>query len=107
MPMAKSVLTSAIVPDLSGSDPDWGPQTPTKTLAGHGDFAMLEWVTSGSGPRLGLLVHHTDAVREFAYDRESIAGKLVRGLDEAKARGWTVVDISKDWARVFAFEASR
>jgi phosphoserine phosphatase len=69
-----------------------------------GDFAMLEWVTSGSGPRFGLLVHHTDAVREFAYDRGSVAGRLERGLDEAKTRGWTVADMTKDWARVFAFE---
>jgi phosphoserine phosphatase len=69
-----------------------------------GDFAMLEWVTAGSGPRFGLLVHHTDAVREFAYDRGSIAGRLERGLDQAKARGWTLVDMSKDWARVFSFE---
>jgi phosphoserine phosphatase len=69
-----------------------------------GDFAMLEWVTSGSGPRFGLLVHHTDAVREFAYDRGSIAGRLERGLDEAKGRGWTLADMSKDWARVFSFE---
>jgi phosphoserine phosphatase len=68
-----------------------------------GDFAMLEWVTAGSGPRFGLLVHHTDAAREFAYDRGSVAGRLERGLDEAKARGWTLVDMSKDWARVFAF----
>jgi phosphoserine phosphatase len=69
-----------------------------------GDFAMLEWVTAGSGPRFGLLVHHTDAVREFAYDRGSVAGRLERGLEEAKARGWTLVDMSKDWARVFSFE---
>jgi phosphoserine phosphatase len=69
-----------------------------------GDFAMLEWITSGSGPRFGLLVHHTDGVREFAYDRGSVAGRLERGLDEAKARGWTVVDMAKDWARVFSFE---
>ena len=69
-----------------------------------GDFAMLEWVTAGSGPRFGLLVHHTDEVREFAYDRGSIAGRLERGLDEATTRGWTVVDMAKDWARVFSFE---
>jgi hypothetical protein len=69
-----------------------------------GDFAMLEWVTSGSGPRFGLLVHHTDAVREFAYDRGSVAGRLERGLDEAKTRGWTLVDMTKDWARVFSFD---
>jgi phosphoserine phosphatase len=70
-----------------------------------GDFAMLEWATAGSGPRLGLLVHHTDAVREFAYDHGSIAGKLERGLDEAKARGWTLVDMARDWDHVFPFES--
>ena len=69
-----------------------------------GDFPMLQWVTSGAGPRFGLLVHHTDAAREFAYDRTSIAGKLDRGLDEAPKRGWTVVDMAKDWKHVFAFE---
>jgi len=70
-----------------------------------GDFPMLQWVTSGAGPRFGLLVHHTDGAREFAYDRTSIAGKLDRGLDEAPKRGWIVVDMAKDWKQVFAFEA--
>jgi len=69
-----------------------------------GDFQMLEWTTSGSGARLGLLVHHTDAEREFAYDRKSHIGKLDRGLDEAARRGWVVVDMQKDWKKVFAFE---
>ena len=53
-----------------------------------GDFAMLEWTTAGDGPRLGGLIHHTDAKREYAYDRESPIGHLVRGLDEATERGW-------------------
>jgi phosphoserine phosphatase len=66
-----------------------------------GDFEMLEWVTSGPGPRLGVLVHHTDGEREFAYDRESAVGKLARGLDAAPRRGWLVVDMKKDWRRVF------
>jgi len=69
-----------------------------------GDFQMLEWVTAGTGPRFGLLIHHDDAVREFAYDRASAAGKLDRGLDEAPNRGWTVVSMKNDWKRVFAFE---
>ena len=56
------------------------------------------------GPRFGLLVHHDDAVREFAYDRASAAGKLDRGLDEAPKRGWPVVSMKKDWKRVFKFE---
>ena len=67
-----------------------------------GDFQMLEWTTSGDGPRFGLIVHHTDAKREFAYDRDSPFGKLARGLDEAAARGWTVVDMANDWSRVWA-----
>jgi hypothetical protein len=66
-----------------------------------GDFEMLEWTTSGPGARLGLLVHHTDAEREWAYDRDSKVGRLSRGLDEAKARGWTVVDMKADWNAVF------
>ena len=66
-----------------------------------GDFEMLEWTTSGKGARFGLLVHHTDADREWAYDRESHIGKLHRGLDEAKKRGWVVVDMKEDWKFVF------
>jgi len=66
-----------------------------------GDFQMLEWTTAGDGARLGLLVHHTDAEREYAYDRESSIGRLARGLDEADQRGWIVVDMKRDWARVF------
>lgn len=69
-----------------------------------GDLPMLEWVTAGTGPRFGLIIHHDDAVREFAYDRASAAGKLDRGLDEAPKRGWTVVSMKKDWNRMFSFE---
>jgi phosphoserine phosphatase len=69
-----------------------------------GDSQMLEWVTAGKGPRFGLVIHHDDAVREFAYDRASVAGKLDRALDEAPKRGWTIVSMKKDWNRVFAFE---
>ncbi|MEY3024809.1 MAG: hypothetical protein RJA16_1635, partial [Planctomycetota bacterium] len=67
-----------------------------------GDFEMLEWTTSGEGPRLGVLLHHTDAEREFAYDRTSPVGRLARGLDEASNRGWIVIDMTDDWSRVFA-----
>ena len=66
-----------------------------------GDFQMLEWTTSGPGARFGLIVHHTDASREYAYDRESSVGRLDKGLDAAKVRGWTIVDMQKDWKRVF------
>ncbi|MBT8441427.1 MAG: haloacid dehalogenase-like hydrolase [Gammaproteobacteria bacterium] len=67
-----------------------------------GDFQMLEWTTAGPGPRLGLLLHHTDERREWAYDRESHVGKLARGLDEGPARGWTIVDMKHDWKVVFS-----
>ena len=66
-----------------------------------GDFEMLEWTTTGEGPRLGLLVHHDDAERETAYDRGSPIGGLSRGLDEAGARGWILVSMKDDWKRVF------
>ena len=69
-----------------------------------GDFEMLEWTTTGRGPRLGVIVHHTDAVREWAYDRDSRVGTLRRALDEAPARGWIVVDMKSDWNVVHAFE---
>ncbi|WP_374300905.1 HAD family hydrolase [Paracoccus sp. (in: a-proteobacteria)] len=62
-----------------------------------GDFEMLEWATAGPGARLGMIIHHTDAAREWAYDRDSHVGQLARGLDEAAARGWLVVDMAKDW----------
>ena len=66
-----------------------------------GDFQMLEWTTAGPGPRFGMLIHHTDAEREFAYDREGHIGVLKRGMDEAKARGWLLVDMAKDWERIW------
>jgi hypothetical protein len=66
-----------------------------------GDFEMLEWTTSAPGPRLGVIVHHTDAEREWAYDRSSDIGRLARGLDEAAARRWIVVDMKRDWRAVF------
>lgn len=71
-----------------------------------GDFEMLEWTTRGDGPGLGLLLHHDDADREFAYDRASPFGRLSKALDEAKGRGWVVVGMKQDFNRVFAFEPS-
>ena len=65
-----------------------------------GDFEMLEWTTTGEGPRLGLLVHHDDAGREFAYDRQSHVGRLERGLDEAGKRGWVLVSMKGDWRTI-------
>jgi hypothetical protein len=69
-----------------------------------GDLQMLQWTAAGPGPRLAAIVRHTDAEREWAYDRASKVGRLDRALDEAGARGWTVIDMRRDWRRVFAFE---
>jgi phosphoserine phosphatase len=66
-----------------------------------GDFQMLEWTTSAPGARLGVIVRHDDAAREFAYDRNSSIGRLVRGLDEGPARGWTIVSMKNDWKYVY------
>jgi len=68
-----------------------------------GDLQMLQWTAAGSGARLCLYVHHTDAAREWAYDRTSSIGRLDKGLDEAKVRGWTIVSVKDDWKQVFAF----
>jgi len=66
-----------------------------------GDLQMLQWTTAGSGARFGLLVHHTDAEREWTYDRTSQIGKLDKAWDEAIARGWTVVSMKDDWKVVY------
>ena len=66
-----------------------------------GDLQMLQWTAAGRGPRFCLFVHHTDAEREWAYDRTSSIGHLDKGLDEAKARGWTVVDMKRDWNTIY------
>jgi len=66
-----------------------------------GDLQMLQWTAAGSGPRFCLYIHHTDTEREWAYDRESHVGRLDKGLDEAKAKGWTVVSMKDDWKTVF------
>jgi phosphoglycolate phosphatase-like HAD superfamily hydrolase len=68
-----------------------------------GDLQMLEWAKGGGGVRFALLVHHTDAVREWAYDRNSSVGKLDKVLDVAQAEGWTVVDMKNDWKTIFPF----
>lgn len=66
-----------------------------------GDLQMLQWTAAGSGKRFCLFVHHTDANREWAYDRRSPVGQLDKGLDESRAQGWTVVDMKSDWKIVF------
>jgi len=71
-----------------------------------GDIQMLEWATVNKNPGFALFVHHTDAVREYAYDRDSHIGKLDKGLDEAPKRGWTVVSMKDDWKTIFPFISS-
>lgn len=66
-----------------------------------GDLQMLQYTAAGSGPRFCLYIHHTDAQREYAYDRESHVGRLDKGLDEAAAKGWTVVSMKDDWKTIF------
>lgn len=69
-----------------------------------GDLQMLQWTAAGPGKRFAGIVHHTDAEREWAYDRDSDIGRLDRALDEARRSGWTVVDMKTEWRRVYAFE---
>ncbi|MGE6917385.1 HAD family hydrolase [Achromobacter kerstersii] len=72
-----------------------------------GDLQMLQWTMAGPGKRFAGLVHHTDAKREWAYDRDSKIGKLDKALDEANSKGWVVVDMAREWKRVYAFEMPR
>ncbi|WP_058554529.1 HAD family phosphatase [Thiohalocapsa sp. ML1] len=67
-----------------------------------GDYQMLEWTTAGDGLRLGVLLHHDDAEREYAYDRDSHMGRLDRGLDDAAGKGWLLVSMQQDWQQVFS-----
>ena len=69
-----------------------------------GDLQMLQYTCGGSGARFCLYVHHTDAEREYAYDRKDGLARLDLGLDEAAAKHWTVVSMKDDWKRIFAFE---
>jgi len=66
-----------------------------------GDLQMLQWTTMTTGRRLGMIVHHTDAEREYAYDRKSHVGRLDKALDQAPERGWTVIDMKSDWKTIF------
>jgi phosphoglycolate phosphatase-like HAD superfamily hydrolase len=72
-----------------------------------GDLEMLQWTAAGAGARFMGLVHHTDAEREYAYDRKSTIGRLDKALDAARARNWTVADMKRDWRAVFPWEAKR
>lgn len=70
-----------------------------------GDLQMLQWTAAGEGPRLMLLVHHSDGEREWAYDRQSKVGRLNKALDEAQKRGWTIADMKRDWKVIYPFES--
>ena len=69
-----------------------------------GDYEMLRWATAGDGPRFGMIGHHTDADREYAYDRDSHFGKLDKALTDAGTRNWLLVDMKADWGRIYSFE---
>ena len=69
-----------------------------------GDLQMLQYTASGPGKSFMLYLHHTDSIREWAYDRESHIGKLDIGLDEAKKHGWTVINMKEDWKVIYPFE---
>ncbi|MHC4498151.1 MAG: haloacid dehalogenase-like hydrolase, partial [Planctomycetota bacterium] len=69
-----------------------------------GDLQMLQWTAAGDSPSLMVYIHHTDAEREWAYDRESHIGRLDKGLDEANTKGWMVVDMKKDWKVIYPFQ---
>jgi hypothetical protein len=69
-----------------------------------GDLQMLQWTTLSGGVRLGVIIHHTDAEREWAYDRKSSIGRLDKALDAAAVDNWTVVDMKRDWKVIFPFE---
>ena len=69
-----------------------------------GDYAMMQYTSTGSGPRFGLYVHHTDSVREFRYDREPGLARLSKGLDDAQKYGWVIVDMKTDWKKIYPFD---
>ena len=87
--------------------PSWNDGPVKQAIAfgnSDGDWQMLQWTAAGERPRFMGLIHHTDPEREFAYDRNSKIGKLDKAWDDAKVKGWTVVDMKADWQNVFAFE---
>jgi phosphoglycolate phosphatase-like HAD superfamily hydrolase len=69
-----------------------------------GDYAMLEYTSKGEGPRFGMIIHHTDSLREYAYDRDSPIGRLEKGLDNAPKFNWSIVDMKTDWKVIFPFD---
>jgi phosphoglycolate phosphatase-like HAD superfamily hydrolase len=104
-PAIRKLAEADLIDDGAGKPVGIQQQIGRRPLAAFGnsdgDFEMLEWTTSAPGPRFALIVHHTDAEREWAYDRDSHIGRLARGLDEAPKRGWTVVDMKADWKVIY------
>jgi phosphoglycolate phosphatase-like HAD superfamily hydrolase len=98
----------ALVEDKAGKPAGIHQQIGQRPIAAFGnsdgDFELLEWTTLAPGRRLGVIIHHTDAEREWAYDRRSHVGPLARALEEAPARGWVVVDMKRDWAVIYPFQ---
>jgi len=69
-----------------------------------GDYGMLQYTSTGSGPRFGMIVHHTDSLREYFYDRQSGLAKLDKGLDDAAKYHWLIVDMKTDWKKIYPFD---
>jgi len=69
-----------------------------------GDYAMLKWTAEGEGPRFAMLIHHTDSIREYAYDRESSNGRLNKGLDDATKYNWRVIDMNSEWKAIYPYD---
>lgn len=69
-----------------------------------GDYAMLQYTSTGTGPRFGMIIHHTDSVREYAYDRNSPIGKLDKGLEDAAKYKWIIVNMKTDWNKIYTFD---
>lgn len=66
-----------------------------------GDYQMLEYTTSGDGPSLAMIVHHTDGEREYAYDRDTHIGRLDKAMTDAPAKGWHLIDMARDWSTIY------
>jgi hypothetical protein len=103
---AKQSIVAFVEKVTKPGSPDYVPSEERIATFGNsdGDLQMLQWTAAGPGPRFCLYVDHTDAEREWAYDRKSSIGRLDKGLDEAKAKGWTVVSMKDDWRIIYPFE---
>lgn len=85
---------------LAPQHPEWKTQQPFKAVL-DGDLQMLQWTAAGDGRRFLRIVHHTDAEREWAYDRDSHVGRLDKALVESDKHGWTAVDMKRDWEQIY------